>query len=60
MDALTSAWSPASHGMWAVWGLVQARDDLEQPGDGEPEFDYIGYARCRIELFRKGVEELIG
>ncbi|KNE89811.1 hypothetical protein PSTG_16713 [Puccinia striiformis f. sp. tritici PST-78] len=22
-------WSPASHAMWALWGLVQARDDLK-------------------------------
>jgi choline kinase len=58
IDALVRAWSPASHAMWAVWGLVQARDELEQPGDTEPEFDYIGYARCRFELFRRGVEEL--
>jgi len=45
-------WSPASHAMWAVWGIVQAREGLEGK-DGEPEFDYVGYARCRMNSFRR-------
>ena len=60
MDALEAqvrAWSPASHAMWAVWGLVQAREALEGR-DGEAEFDYVGYSRCRIESFRRGLREL--
>ena len=50
-------WSPASHGMWALWGLVQAREFLEGQ-DGEPEFDYVGYARCRMEAFRRELRAL--
>ncbi|OJA18841.1 hypothetical protein AZE42_00823 [Rhizopogon vesiculosus] len=49
-------WSPASHAMWIVWGIVQARDSLER-GE-EPEFDYMGYALCRMEGFIKGLSEL--
>jgi len=50
-------WSPASHGMWTVWGIVQARDSLER-GESEPEFDYIGYALCRMEGFIRELSEL--
>ena len=49
-------WSPASHAMWAVWGVVQARETLE--GQGEAEFDYLSYARCRIDAFRRQIREL--
>ena len=51
-------WSPASHGIWAVWAIVQARDTLEVDDGGEPEFDYLGYARCRLEEFRRGLKDL--
>ncbi|THH32356.1 hypothetical protein EUX98_g1873 [Antrodiella citrinella] len=52
-------WSPASHGMWALWGLVQAREFLEgKDGDGEPEFDYVAYAQCRIQSFRREFQAL--
>ena len=57
LEAQVSAWSPASHGMWALWGLVQAREALDGT-DGEPEFDYVGYARCRIESFRRELRSL--
>ena len=50
-------WSPASHAMWTIWGLVQARDDVER-GTINPEFDYIGYARCRMERFHAELDEL--
>jgi len=50
-------WSPASHAMWTVWGIVQARDSLER-GESEPEFDYIGYASCRMEGFIRELSEL--
>ncbi|EIW80037.1 kinase-like protein [Coniophora puteana RWD-64-598 SS2] len=50
-------WSAASHGMWAIWGIVQARDDLAR-GETQPEFDYIGYAQCRMQSFRREVEAL--
>ncbi len=29
--------------MWAVWGIVQAREDVEGHVV-EPEFDYLGYS----------------
>lgn len=51
------AWSPASHAMWAVWGVVQAREFLEGL-DAEPEFDYLGYAQCRIDAFRRDIRAL--
>ncbi|KZT23743.1 choline kinase cytoplasm [Neolentinus lepideus HHB14362 ss-1] len=59
LDAQVQAWSPASHAMWAVWGVVQAREDLEN-NESEVEFDYIGYARCRMARFRSEVQVLYG
>ncbi|KAJ7596685.1 choline kinase, cytoplasm [Mycena floridula] len=50
-------WSPASHAMWAIWGIVQAREDIENDVQ-EPEFDYIGYARCRMAGFRREIKAL--
>ncbi|KAI0757308.1 kinase-like domain-containing protein [Daedaleopsis nitida] len=59
LESQVRAWSPASHGMWAVWGVVQAREYIEgKDGDGEPEFDYLGYALCRIEGFRRELRAL--
>lgn len=60
LESQVKVWSPASHAMWTVWGLVQAREDLELAAQAHakgtqpdrPEFDYLGYARCRAELFR--------
>jgi choline kinase len=43
--------------MWAVWGIVQAREDVENDVE-QPEFDYILYAQCRMELFRQAVARL--
>ena len=57
LDRQVRMWSPASHGMWALWGLIQAREFLEGT-DGEPEFDYVGYARCRMESFRRELRAL--
>ncbi|KAJ7139775.1 protein kinase subdomain-containing protein PKL/CAK/ChoK [Mycena epipterygia] len=57
LDTQVKAWSPASHAMWAIWGLVQAREDVEG-GVEEPEFDYIGYAQCRMEAFRRELKGL--
>ena len=50
LDAAVQAWSPASHGMWAVWGIVQAREEVAGGGGGE--FDYLEYAASRMVLFR--------
>ncbi|KAI0786080.1 choline kinase cytoplasm [Abortiporus biennis] len=57
LDQQVRLWSPASHGMWAIWGIVQAREDLEGK-DAEPEFDYVGYARCRMDGFRRELRNL--
>ncbi|KAG9314591.1 choline kinase cytoplasm [Chiua virens] len=52
LERQVSLWSPASHGMWAVWGIIQAKDDVERGCAGTAaEFDYIGYAKCRMEMF---------
>lgn len=56
MDGLVRAWSPASHAMWVMWAIVHARAGLK--GEGEPEFDYIRYARCRAGIFRREVQAL--
>ncbi|PLW18721.1 hypothetical protein PCASD_15376 [Puccinia coronata f. sp. avenae] len=66
-----SLWSPASHAMWALWGLVQARDDLKVQLDrwladtipsnhsiDEFEFDYFSYSAERIILFRRLLAQL--
>ncbi|KAJ7129980.1 choline kinase, cytoplasm [Mycena crocata] len=57
LDKQVKAWSPASHAMWAIWGLVQAREDVEG-GVEEPEFDYIAYAQCRMAAFRRELKGL--
>ena len=66
LEAQVRAWSPATHAMWAIWGIVQAREDLEQVARAkaggeradEPEFDYLGYSRCRLECFRREIGAL--
>jgi len=57
LDTQVRAWSPASHAMWTIWGIVQAREDLETEVE-DPEFDYIGYSRCRLAAFRRELDEL--
>jgi choline kinase len=57
LDRQVSLWSPASHAMWAVWALVQAREMVESP-DGAVEFDYVSYANGRMQLFRQQIQEL--
>lgn len=57
LDSQVRAWSPASHAMWAIWALVQAREDVEGQVE-EVEFDYVGYARCRMEGFRREIAHL--
>ena len=57
LESQVRVWSPASHGMWAVWGVVQAREFVEGM-DGEPEFDYLGYAVCRMDAFRRELRAL--
>jgi choline kinase len=57
LEKQVQMWSPASHGAWALWGIIQARDTLEDDS-GEPEFDYLGYARCRFEGFQRRLKDL--
>lgn len=57
LEKQVQLWSPASHGIWAVWSVVQARDTIEAD-DAEAEFDYLGYAQCRFEGFRRGLKDL--
>jgi choline kinase len=47
----------ASHGGWAIWSIVQAREDVEA-GVTEPEFDYVGYAKVRMAAFRKDLQSI--
>jgi choline kinase len=61
LDKEVSYWSPASHAVWALWGLIQARDDVSnwdgiEEGIGG-EFDYLGYAVGRMEGFRRELVE---
>lgn len=66
LEAQVRVWSPSSHAMWAVWGIIQAREDLELAAQArathsvpdEPEFDYLGYAQCRFEGFRREIRAL--
>lgn len=57
MDEQVRYWSPASHALWAVWGIVQAREDVET-ANAEPEFDYLGYSLSRMEGFRRELKAL--
>ena len=44
--------------MWAIWGIVQAREALEGK-DGELEFDYVAYALGRMDHFRRELRALL-
>jgi choline kinase len=57
LDQQVRGWSPASHAMWAIWGIVQAREDIEG-NNTDPEFDYIGYACGRLAAFRNDIQNL--
>jgi len=56
LDEQVRIWSPASHAMWAIWGIIQAREYIE--GDLELEFDYIGYSLGRMAAFRTAIRVL--
>ena len=57
LEKSVRAWSPSSHAMWAMWGLVQAREDV-QARTSQPEFDYVSYARCRMAAFYRELAAL--
>jgi choline kinase len=57
LDKQVRAWSPASHAMWSLWGIVQAREDVDA-GVTVPDFDYLGYAQSRMDGFRRELKEL--
>ena len=48
-------WAAASHAGWAIWGIVQAREDLES-NNADAEFDYIQYAKSRMASFREHIQ----
>lgn len=50
-------WSAASHAGWAIWGIVQGREDLEG-NIADAEFDYIQYAKGRMASFRQHIQTL--
>ena len=50
-------WSAASHANWAIWGIVQAREELEG-NIADAEFDYIQYAKGRMASFRQHIQAL--
>jgi choline kinase len=56
LDHQVRVWSPASHAMWAIWGIVQAKEDLETKEQGE--FDYLRYAECRLNAFKRDLKSL--
>ncbi|KAG9039997.1 hypothetical protein FRB95_004469 [Tulasnella sp. JGI-2019a] len=59
MERQVNAWSPSSHAMWALWGLVQAKGEVMGDELGEVgEFNYLGYAVGRAEAFRRKIAEL--
>ncbi|KAJ9127095.1 hypothetical protein QFC24_001330 [Naganishia onofrii] len=61
-------WSPASSVFWALWGMVQAEEQIQRTKDVEneeerarlleAEFDYLKYALGRIRMFRQEAAEL--
>lgn len=63
LEEQVRVWSPASHAMWAIWGIVQAMEDMKAAVTNADvlsnlEFDYLGYARSRMEGFRREVAAL--
>lgn len=58
MEKQVQAWSPASHAMWALWGLVQAKDDVMGQSGEVGDFNYLGYAVGRVQGFRTELAEL--
>jgi choline kinase len=57
LERQVEMWTPASHALWAIWGLVQAREAVENH-DVTPEFDYIAHALGRMDTFRRGIKQL--
>ncbi|KAJ9122437.1 hypothetical protein QFC22_001862 [Naganishia vaughanmartiniae] len=61
-------WSPASSVFWALWGMVQAEEQIQRTKDVKDEeerakllaseFDYLKYALGRIRMFRREAAEL--
>ena len=57
LENAVRAWIPSSYGMWAIWGLVQAREDV-LAHVAKPDFDYISYTRCRMAVFYRELAAL--
>lgn len=63
LEEQVRVWSPASHAMWAIWGIVQAMEDMKNAASNPEvlqnlEFDYLGYAKCRMQGFRREIKAL--
>jgi len=58
LEAHVQVWAPASSLLWAVWGIVQARDDVVAEDFLPGDFDYLAYAMDRVEIFRRGIASL--
>ncbi|KZT40106.1 kinase-like protein [Sistotremastrum suecicum HHB10207 ss-3] len=58
LDLQVRVWSPASHAMWAIWGIVQARESVESGDPDISEFDYLAYAKGRMAGFKREVAAL--
>jgi len=57
LDKEVEIWGVASHAGWAIWGIIQSREDVEANVD-QPEFNYIGYATGRMAAFREDIRNL--
>lgn len=55
-------WSPASSAFWALWGIVQANEQVEEVLQGkvaaEAGYDYMRYTLERINMFRDEAAKL--
>ena len=57
LEKAVCAWGPAPHALWALWALVQAREAV-LANVAQPEFDYVGRARCRMAAFYRDLAVL--
>lgn len=61
LDHEVKVWSPACSVFWALWGIIQAGEQVENILTGDEagvEFDYLAYAIEKLESFRKDIKEL--
>jgi choline kinase len=48
-------WSPGSSVFWALWGIVQAEEQIEglASGGGPVDFDYLVSDQCALALMQR-------